>query len=99
MKATSVAERAALAGWAFAPNASELSEAIGARYRELAKVEGFTITSRYDPSDYGCTTYRGFAPESMSDGDIAILCDSGNCCFGSHVERQGTTFKCKISID
>jgi hypothetical protein len=92
-------EEAALHGWAFDPEAGFLSEAIGLRYAELAKLEGFVITQAYDPSDYNCTTYRGTAPESFSNGDIAILCDRGNCCFGAHVERSGDTFKCRVSTD
>jgi len=92
-------DRAALYGWAFSPNATELSEAIGKRYSEIAGREDFVITSSFDPTDYNSRTYRGLAPADFSDGDIAIRCDSGNCAFGARVERQGTTFKCKISTD
>jgi len=92
-------DQAALYGWAFAPNATELSDAIGARYREIASREDFSITSSYDPGDYNCRTYRGFAPDDFSNGDIAIRCDSGNCCFGARVERIGSTFKCVIHTD
>lgn len=92
-------EQAALWGWAFDPHWEQFSKAIGDRYAELAKREDFVITSSFDKNDYNCRTYRGFAPDDFSNGDIAIRCDSGNCCFGARVERVGSTFKCVISTD
>ena len=98
-KTPKTVEQAALWGWAFDPNATELAQKLSDRYAEIVKREDFVITSSYDPADYNCRTYRGFAPEDFSNGDIAIRCDSGNCCFGARVERIGTSFKCRINTD
>lgn len=45
--------------------------------------------------------HKGRVPDgqTLSDEDIAIVCDDGNCCFGGTVNRSGQEFTCEIWID
>jgi hypothetical protein len=87
-------------GHAFTPDEKATSERRQKRFEEL-KPWREKIIREVNPQ-YGKTVYRGRIPEGcpiLTDEDIAIVCDSGNCCFGGSVTRDRDWFICTIWID
>lgn len=94
-------------GFAFTADEKEESTRRYNRYKELIE-QGFErkdnnfIKWERTEVKYGRNTYRGELLEgspTITDMDLAILCDSGNTCFGASVDRTGRKFKVDVSTD
>ena len=90
----------AIPGWAYTKNEREEGAARSARFKAISHLRPFL---NLNPSpQYAQTTYTGTIPENapeLTDLDIALLCDSGNTCFGGSVRRAGRAFTCIIHTD
>lgn len=85
-------------GWAFKPNEKELAKQCRDRYDEIKHLRE-SIIKTVSPQ-YGKTVYTGdIGDNDLSPKDIALICDSGNTCFGGTVDMSGKSFRCTIYID
>lgn len=91
--------RTNIPGWAYTATQDEEAKRRSDRYKEIQHWGKDAIQS-VSPQ-YGRTHYKGVIPpgSNLSAEDIAILCDSGNTCFGASVDMDGGHFSCTIWTD
>ena len=90
---------ASIAGWAFTKEEKEESERRRTRYAEIKHLRE-ALHLQVNPC-YGMTKYSGTIPkdQTITDLDLALICDGGNTCFGGSVLRGGEKFYCTIFTD